>query len=193
MTDWLLCVYWLVCTSPGDRNCPLLSKMEPFKTRAEDRNGRSSRPKPPTWFRSLSLNRRRPEPKNAFVLPKLPCYSVTHGFIHQHEDSEDYNNDGSQQRIFLPPLHSRAEVADVRWNLSPDKQASWLLPTVHRKEVYRQAREQRQLSAKVGRLPPLQTATTPPPGSSVPAHSLSLSAPPPRSPRGKIFCILLFL
>lgn len=192
MTQWVLC-FWLVSSDPGvgsyRRPLSVTDDMEPSRTQ-RSRKSRCWLPaearlaKAPNWLRSLqSLHRQRQDAKNAFSLPKLPSNSVTNGF---HLLEEGPASDDGFNRIVLPPLCSQASPAGAAW-VSPSAGTSWLLPTfpsLQRKEIYRQAREQRQLSAKVGRLPPINT--TPPPSST---HSQSLSAPPPRSPRG----ISLFL
>lgn len=179
---WILC-FWLVSTPDK-----VHTEMEPSRTLVDrDRKVRwpSLPAEAPTWLRSLSIHRHhRPAvDKSAFVLPKLmPSHSIGFHPLEECSSSESNNNDGIH-RIVLPPLMIRSpSPVAVGWVSPCDKSGSWLLPAVSRKEVYRQVREQRQLSAKVARLPPL--ITTPPPPTLSGSHSLSSSAPPPRSPRG---------
>ena len=180
MTQWLLC-FWLTVYDRGVAgSCRSTEHME----QSRSRNSRKGRWLPaaetrlasraPNWLRSWSLSR---QDKNNFVLPKLPnCNSMSPEEIFQAPVSDD-----AFSRIVLPPLGCRS-IADGAGLVVSQSADSWLLPSfpsVQRKEIYRQAREQRQLSAKVGRLPPINTTPPPPP---ISTHSQS--APPPRSPRG---------
>jgi hypothetical protein len=105
---------------------------------------------------------------------------------HFHQPEEE-SSDVQTGQVHLPPLCFSSGSSST-----DDKtRSSWLLPTFpafHRKEVYHRqaaARERRQLSAKLARLPPITTTTSSSSSSTSPPPTVqSSSAPPPRSPRG---------
>ena len=186
--------FWLVSLTPGviiSRLFCIDEKMENQSEKTRPGDGRKSLRWPslpdevllyktPKWLKSLSFHHRRSPVSSAdFVLPKLPG---SDGHCHRPEgESGDVHS-----QVHLPPLCFSSGFS----NGSDGKaRSSWLLPTFpafHRKEVYhRQAaareHQRRQLSAKVGRLPPIGTSSS---SASPPPAVQSSSAPPPRSPRG---------
>lgn len=140
--------------------------------------------KTPKWLKSLSFHHRHSPPvssASSFVLPKLPGSDN-----HFHQPEEEASSDVQTGQVHLPPLCFSSGSSST-----DDKaRSSWLLPTFpafHRKEVYHRqaaARERRQLSAKLARLPPITTTSSSSSSTSPPPTVQSSSAPPPRSPRG---------
>jgi hypothetical protein len=138
--------------------------------------------KTPKWLKSLSFHHRHNSPVSSasFVLPKLP------GSDNHFHQPEEESSDVQTGQVHLPPLC----FSSGSTGLDDKARSSWLLPTFpafHRKEVYHRqaaARERRQLSAKLARLPPITTTTSSSSSTSPQPTVQSSSAPPPRSPRG---------
>lgn len=192
--------FWLVSLTPGVIISQLFCIGDKMNDQSEKRiarpaDGRKSLrwpslpdevlfSKTPKWLKSLSLHhqqRKSPVSNPTFVLPKLP--GSDHNFHQPEEESSDVHS-----QVHLPPLCTFSSGA-TGMSSNDKAKSSWLLPTFpafHRKEVYhRQAaareHQRRQLSAKVGRLPPIRTGSS---STSPPLTVQSSSAPPPRSPRG---------
>ena len=144
--------------------------------------------KTPGWLRSLTLHHQRYENRDSSKLPKLngsddgdeDCSGETSETENNNNNNEVTRRSNAAQRfaklsrIVLPPLASNETRPATDSSLSAS--GSWLLPiipSVQRREAYKQIREQRnkQFSAQTSRLPPIPCSSSP--------TGPSLSAPLP--------------